>query len=89
MEKITVTPMTKEDARKLGIDGWSEWSCKPSVFDWHYNDKETAYVFEGDVIVKAYGEETHITPNTLVVFPKGMDCVWEVREKIKKVYKFG
>lgn len=88
-EKILVTPMSLEEAKKLGIESWSEWSCKPSAFDWCYSDKETAYVFEGDVIVTAYGEQTHISDNCLVVFPKGMECVWDVRKTIRKVYKFG
>ncbi len=88
-DKITVTPMSLEEAKKLGIENWSSWSCEPSSFDWHYIDKETAYVFEGDVIVTANGEDTHITPNTLVVFPKDMDCVWKVNKRINKVYKFG
>lgn len=87
--KITVTPMTLEDAKKLGIESWSSWGCEPSIFDWHYSDKETAYVFEGDVVVTANGEDTHITANTMVVFPKGMDCVWKVNKTINKVYKFG
>lgn len=88
-EKIIVTPMPLEEAKKLGIDNWSSWSCEPSTFDWSYSEKETAYVFEGDVVVTANGEDTHITANTLVVFPKGMDCVWRVNQTIRKVYKFG
>lgn len=88
-EKITVTPMSIDEAKKLGIDNWSEWGCEPSTFDWSYSEKETAYIFEGDVIVTANGEDTHILPNTLVVFPKGMDCVWKVNKTVRKVYKFG
>ena len=90
MEKITVTPMSIEEAKNLGIDSWGEWSCEPSVFDWTYGDRETAYVFEGDVIVKyGEGEEVHITPNTLCVFPKGLKCVWEVKKDVRKAYNFG
>ncbi|MCL2054059.1 MAG: cupin domain-containing protein [Oscillospiraceae bacterium] len=87
--KITVTPMAIEEAEKLGIKGWGEWSCEPSVFDWQYSDNETAYVFEGDVIVKyGAGETAHITPNTLCFFPKGLKCVWDVKKAIRKAYKF-
>jgi uncharacterized cupin superfamily protein len=89
-EKITVTPMTLEEAKGLGIESWGEWGCEPSVFDWRYSEKETAYVFEGDVTVK-YGDgcEAHIEPNTLCVFPKGLECVWDVKKAIRKAYKFG
>ena len=88
VNKVEITPMTPEEAQKLGIDSWSKWECEPSVFDWAYSARETCFVFEGDVVVTADGEDYHITPNTLVVFPKGMQCIWNVRKTIKKAYKF-
>lgn len=88
MDKIKTRKMELEEARKLGIDSWSKWDCEPSTFDWHYPSSETAYVFEGDVVVTAGGEDTHITGGTLVTFPAGMSCTWEVRKKISKVYTF-
>lgn len=88
MNKITIKPMTLEEAKKLGIDNWSIWECEASTFDWEYVEDETAYVFEGDVIVTAGSEVVHITPNTLVTFPKDMQCVWEVKKKIRKAYTF-
>ena len=86
--KIITHKMCLEDAKAQGIDTWSRWECKPSTFEWYYEEEEVAYVFEGDVIVTANGEETHIGPNMLVVFPKGLHCVWQVNETIKKVYRF-
>lgn len=80
--------MPLEEAQKLGIDTWNRWECEPSKFDWEYSEQETAYVFEGDVIVTSGEEVTHITENMLVSFPKGMKCTWEVRKTIKKVYTF-
>jgi len=44
------------EAKKLRIESWGEWGREPSVFDWQYSDRETAYVFEGDVIIK-YGND--------------------------------
>lgn len=88
-EQITVTPMTAEQAKTLGVDDWARWECEPSEFDWYYSDRETAYVFEGDVTVRANGTDTRITAGNLVVFPKGMNCVWMVHRTIKKAYRFG
>ena len=88
MSKIVTKVMSLDEAKKLGIDSWGRWECEPSTFDWHYDEQETAYVFEGDVIVTADGEQTHITGGMLVTFPAGMSCTWEVREKISKVYTF-
>ena len=88
MAEITTRMMSLDEAKKMGIDSWSRWECEPSTFDWSYAEAETAYVFEGDVIVTAGGKQTHITGGMLVTFPAGMSCTWEVREKISKVYTF-
>ena len=88
MDRIVVKPMDLEEAKKLGIDQWARWECEPSLFPWHYPEQETAYIFEGDVIVTANGEQTHLTGGLLVAFPQGMECHWEVRKTIKKAYTF-
>lgn len=86
MSKIITQEISVEEAKKLGIDEWSEWTCQPSTFDWEYSEDETAYVFEGDVMVRTDDEEVHIIGGMLVTFPKGMQCVWEVRKPVRKVY---
>jgi uncharacterized cupin superfamily protein len=88
MPRIKVKPMTLEEAKKLGIDSWGRWECEPSKFDWEYDEQETAYVFEGDVIVTTPEEEVHIKENMLVSFPAGLKCTWDVRKTIKKAYTF-
>ncbi|MBZ4646129.1 MAG: hypothetical protein JG777_1618 [Clostridia bacterium] len=88
MNKIITKTMSLEEAKKLGIDSWNRWECEPSIFDWQYPEQETAYVFEGDVIVKTSDQEVHITNGMLVSFPKGLKCTWEVRKTIKKAYTF-
>lgn len=89
MSRIKITKPTKAELDKLGINKWSKWECEPSTFDWTYDDKETAYVFEGKVKVKSGNEEVEINGGDLVEFPKGMKCTWTVIKKIRKVYKFG
>ncbi len=86
--KIKVEKPTEEQIKSLGIENWSPWECEPSSFDWQYPDNETAYVFEGHVIVRTEDGETEINGGDLVHFPKGMKCTWTVKEKIRKVYTF-
>jgi hypothetical protein len=75
---------------ELGIDKWSPWDCAPSQFPWEYDERETAYVFEGRVTVESEsGEKVEIGPGDLVTFPRGLKCTWTVHERIRKVYKFG
>ena len=65
------------------------WECEPSVFDWSYQMQETGYILEGEVTVR-YGDKTvSFGPGDLVIFPKGLTCVWNVKKHVKKHYKFG
>lgn len=88
MERIIIKEMSLDAAKKLGIEEWARWECEPSTFDWQYSQQETAYVFEGDVLITAGDEQVHIKPNMLVSFPAGMKCVWNVRKTIRKAYIF-
>jgi len=88
MDKIKTRKMELEEARKMGIDSWSKWECEPSTFDWYYPNSETAYIFEGDVVVTTSQEKVNLTSGMLVTFPAGMSCTWEVKKKISKVYTF-
>jgi uncharacterized cupin superfamily protein len=76
--------------KELAIEQWSPWQCEPSNFPWEYDDKETAYVFEGKVTVETEdGDTIEFGAGDLVTFPKGLKCTWTVHEKIRKVYRFG
>ncbi len=96
MRGITVERISGDKKREMNIPEepadtaeWSTWECGPSAFDWHYSDTEVAYVYEGRVVVRtAGGEEIEVRAGDLVTFPEGLDCTWQVKEKIKKVYCF-
>ena len=60
------------------------------VDDWpEYDRQETCYVIEGSAIITPENEEpVTIKTGDMVVFPKGMKCVWKILEPIEKHYKF-
>ena len=89
MSKIEVKKPTDQELKELNVDSWSPWECAPSTFDWEYTDKETCYILDGKVKVKTEDGEVEVKKGDLVTFPKGLKCVWNVEEKIQKVYKFG
>jgi hypothetical protein len=89
MKTITKTQPTPEKLQELQINTWSPWECEPSTFDWSYDALETAYVLEGQVVVTCPdGQKVEIGPGDLVQFPQGLSCTWEVKQKIRKVYRF-
>ena len=81
---------SSERLAKLGVSGWSIWTKEISVFPWTYGDHETAYVLEGEVVVTPQGgEPVKFGKGDLVIFPSGMSCTWEVKQPLRKHYKFG
>ncbi len=65
------------------------WEKEPSEFPWHYDEKETCLILEGEVTVEAGEQTVSFGPGDYVVFPEGLDCVWKVRRAVRKHYKFG
>jgi len=74
----------------LGIKSWPIWEKEVSEFPWEYDEPETCYFLEGDVVVTAKdGTSVKIGKNDLVTFPQGLSCTWKVRKAVRKHYKFG
>ena len=95
MSQIKIEQLTESQKQQMKIpsqpvnnNDWSVWTCDPSVFDWHYDQMEMAYVYEGKVRVKTPDGQVEINAGDFVTFPQGLSCTWEVMEKIKKVYCF-
>ncbi|MDR3108158.1 MAG: cupin domain-containing protein [Planctomycetaceae bacterium] len=86
---VTKNP-SPESISQLGCKSWSVWEKEPSSFDWHYDEKETCLILDGSVTITfANGESVSFGKGDLVVFPQGLDCTWNVKEKVRKHYKFG
>jgi uncharacterized protein len=91
MQQILVehTPNEKE-LTASGIKTWPIWEKEVSEFPWHYDEKETCYLLEGDVTVTPEGgEPVRFGKGDLVTFLAGMSCTWRVHKAVQKHYKFG
>jgi hypothetical protein len=76
------------DAR--GVKSWPTWTKEVSEFPWIYDEAETCYFLEGDVIVTPDdGEPVSMGKGDCVTFPAGMSCTWKVQSAVKKHYRFG
>ena len=65
------------------------WTCDVSEFNWSYDDKETCLLIEGEVNVTYGSKSVSFAAGDLVVFPKGLSCVWQVKKPVRKYYVFG
>ena len=88
MNKITVKNPSEEELISLQINNWASWHCEISRFNWEYSEEEVCYFLEGEVIVETETESVKIQSGNLVIFPKGLKCIWNVKIPVKKVYKF-
>ena len=91
MSNISVTHTPgKNQLDQLKTNTWPIWEKEVSEFPWHYDEVETCYLLEGDVIVTPEGgEPVRFGKGDLVTFPKGMACTWKVLKLVRKHYRFG
>ena len=75
---------------RLGVMKWPIWEKEISVFPWHYGSEETCYFLAGDVIVTPDGgEPVSMGKGDIAVFPVGLSCTWDIRQPVRKHYRFG
>ena len=87
--KIEVKKPERDDLEKDGVMSWPIWEKEVSRFDWHYDQTEECYLLKGKVVVETEdGERVEFGKGDFVRFPKGLSCVWDVKEPVKKHYDF-
>lgn len=74
----------------LKTKSWPVWEKEVSEFPWEYDETETCYIIEGDVVVTPdKGSPVRFGKGDLVIFPKDLKCTWKILSPVKKHYKFG
>lgn len=80
----------REKLDQLNVFSWPIWEKEISEFPWYYDEKETCYILDGNVVVTPENDDAvEINKGDLVIFPQGMSCSWKITKGIKKHYKFG
>jgi hypothetical protein len=75
---------------RLGVSSWPIWEKEASTFAWTYDASETCYLLAGEVVVTPEGgDPVRFGKGDLVIFPAGMSCTWEIRQNVRKHYRFG
>ncbi len=79
-----------ERLQELGVSTWPIWTKEASEFPWSYDEQEICYFLEGDVVVTPDGgEPVSMGKGDLVTFAQGLFCTWQIRQDVRKHYKFG
>jgi len=85
---IRVEQLSEEEIERRDIRNWPTWEAAPSRFDWYYDETEECLILQGRVKVETDDGEIEIKEGDFVTFPKGLSCVWEITEPVKKHYNF-
>ena len=89
MADIKVEKITEKELKKMGVSSWPIWEKEVSRFDWHYGQSEMCYILRGKGTAETKdGKSVSFGPGDFVTFPEGLDCVWDIKEPIRKHYSF-
>lgn len=90
-QNISIERQPSQDRlQQLGVFNWPTWEKEPSEFPWKYDEPETCYLVEGDVVVTPDGgEPVEIKKGDLVTFPADMSCTWTIRSHVHKHFQLG
>lgn len=86
--KVKIEKLSEDAIKARGIRSWPIWKKEVSKFDWSYDGVEECLILAGRAKISSSGETVEIKAGDFVTFPKGMDCVWEITEPIRKHYNF-
>ena len=70
---------------------WPIWTCDVSEFDWEYTQTEKCLILEGKVTITddpPKDQSVSFGPGDFIKLPKGLKCIWNVTEPVKKHYDF-
>ena len=86
---IEIKRLSDSEVKEMGIDSWPIWEKEVSVFDWYYDQTEDCLLLEGKVTVETKaGEKVEFGKDDFVTFPKGLSCTWNIKQPVKKHYRF-
>ena len=86
--EIKVEKISDKEKAAKGVSSWPIWEKEVSRFDWHYSSIEECYILEGKVVVETADGKAEFGKGDFVTFPKGLSCVWDIREAVRKHYNF-
>ena len=88
MASVEIKKLTEEEISKRGIRNWPIWEKEISSFDWYYDSTEECLLITGEVEVETLDGTYRFGTGDFVTFPKGLKCVWNVKQPVKKYYNF-
>jgi len=86
--EIKIENLNEDEISKRGIISWPIWEKEVSRFDWYYDQIEECLLLEGKVVVETEEEKLEFGKGDFVTFPRGLSCIWDIKEDVRKHYNF-
>jgi uncharacterized protein len=88
MTKVIIEKLSEEEIQKRGIRQWPVWTKEVSRFDWYYDSNEECLILEGEIVIESAEGNYKVNAGDFVTFKKGLQCVWNVKNPVRKHYNF-
>ncbi|MBL7130881.1 MAG: cupin domain-containing protein [Candidatus Omnitrophica bacterium] len=89
MDKIKIERPSQKKLNERGVFSWPIWEKGISRFEWYYDSNEICYLLEGKVVVETKdGKSVEFGKGNLVTFSRGLSCIWNIKESVRKHYAF-
>ncbi len=88
MNTVTISKPIRAELEAKGVINWPVWEKEVSRFDWYYDHEEHCYILEGHFVVETDTNNYEVNPGDYVVFPKGLQCIWDIKAPVRKHYRF-
>ena len=83
---VIIRNPTQEEINEASL--WKTWTKGISVFDMDYEQRERCWILEGEVKVRAEGNNYFFKGGDYVIFRKGLKATWIIKSPVKKKYIF-
>ncbi len=84
--RIEVDQPDQEELEEMDVFSWPVWEHDEDKFDWYYDKTEKCLILEGEATIISEFDNLTIKPGDFVIFPAGLECVWDVHTYIRKHY---
>jgi len=86
--RIEIDQLEPEELEELDVFSWPVWERDEEKFEWYYDKTEQCYIVSGEATIVSEFETVTIKSGDFVIFPAGLECVWDIQSYITKHYTF-
>lgn len=86
--KIEVNRPDIDELKEMEVESWPIWEHEEDKFEWFYDKTERCYIISGEATIVSEFETITVKPGDFVVFPAGLECIWDIDTAIRKHYSF-